>query len=129
MANRGKQHIWIDSYQADAAITQYGWVIRSTGAHECKLPTAVGQQCLGVALEGAADNEYSNLLILGRDRIIDKAGSLNNGDKLANAGTANYHQTVLASGSDMVGGVLDGEDGAAAADLLYARVMPIGLVL
>jgi len=129
MANRGKQHIWIDSYLADGAITAYGFVIRSTGAHQCKVPTAVGQQCLGVALESAADVTYSAILILGRDRIIDKAGSLNNGDKIVNAGTANFHMAVIAGSAENVMGVVDGEDGVAAYDQLYARIMPVGLVL
>ena len=122
MADRQEKRIWVETYEADGAVTKNGFVIRSTTAHTCKVPTGTGQQVLGVALDDAADGEEVAVGIIGRYFVIDKAGSLNNGDLVTTAGSANFHMAVIAATGNLTAGVVDGTDAASASDLVLVRI-------
>ena len=121
---RGVQLIWTDTYNAETAVTKYGFVINGTNPNDAKLPTATGQRVLGIAMDNAAIGEPVEVVIVGRYWLIDMDGSLNIDDEVCTGdGAAEYHKGIIATSSDIVVAIVEGSDEPSTADeLVLVRV-------
>ena len=111
-------------YLVDEAIVQYSLVVTGVDAAHIKKPTAQGVRALGVAMqEATAAGQSIDVCVVGWIYVIDEAGTLNGGDPITTgSGAGAYHKAMLAATGDYVAGYVEGDDAAAAADLVLARI-------
>ena len=115
---------------ANGAVVKYGQVIQDPAdSTKAKVPAGQGVASIGIAMENAADGEEFAIADEGTYYLIDKAGSLNNGDPVTTAGTDNFHKGEIAQSADYVNAVVLGPDAQAADDLVLVEINRVPTIL
>jgi len=87
------------TFRANGAITRYYCVIQDpTADGEALLPTADNMDCLGIAIDGCADNELFAVCMGGGTTQAVASGSISRGDLLMCASGGKV-KTALTSGT------------------------------